>query len=276
MQVISHSKHARNLNRVERMASIIGGGVLAGVGVSRRSRSGAMLAAAGGELIRRGVTGRSYLYEILGVRTAPLGQGAETTSVPYELGIRVDDSITILKPREEVFRFWRNPENLSRFLKHVEQVRTTGPRTSHWRVKGPAGRTVEWDAEIHHEVENEVIGWRSLEGAMVDHAGSVRFREAPGARGTEVRVELQYNPPGGVLTALLAQLWGEEPSQQIHEDLRRLKQMLETGEAVTVEGQPRGGEQRDAPSAFAQRHHVDQVTYASEESFPASDAPAWR
>jgi len=273
MQIISHRKHAVNLSQAERIASVIGGWILMAAGVKKRSPAGIAIALAGGDLLRRGVTGHSYMFEAMGIRTAPKGQGAETTSVPYELGIRVDYSITINKPRPEVFRFWRNFGNLPQFMRHVESVRETEGKRSHWVVKAPAGRTVEWDAVIHNEVENELIAWRTLPGAGVDHAGSVWFKDAPGERGTEIKIELQYNPPGGAMAALLAKLWGEEPTQQIAADLRRLKQALEAGEIPTTAGQPSG--RQSCLSQDVRPPSEWEVQQASEASFPASDAPAY-
>ncbi|MFN7996379.1 MAG: SRPBCC family protein [Bryobacteraceae bacterium] len=271
MEVITHFKRGTNIGKTERFVSAAAGSALAIIGLEKRSPIGIALAAIGGDLIRRGVTGHSLLYEMLGVRTADLGQGGATTSVPYELGIRVDESITVGKPRPEVFQFWRNLQNLPRFMKHLESVRVEGDR-SHWVACAPAGKTVEWDAVIHSEVENERIAWRSLPGADVDNAGSVIFTDAPAHRGTLVRVELQYNPPGGTLGALLAKIWGREPSQQVKEDLRRFKQIMEVGEILTTEGQPSG---RAVEETHADRRRKDQVQSASEESFPASDAPSY-
>ncbi len=267
MRIITHSKHAVNISQAERIVSAIGGGILAAAGLKKRSAAGAALALIGGDLLRRGITGHSYAYEAMGVRTADLGQGAATTSVPYELGVRVDKSITIAKPRQEVYDFWRKLSNLPRFMKNVESVSEIDEMHSHWVVQAPAGRKVEWDAVIHNEVPGEMIAWRSLPGADVDNAGSVWFREAPAGRGTEVKVELQYNPPAGALGAVLATLWGKEPSQQIQEDLHRLKALLEAGEIPTTEGQPTG--------KLEHRTHGYKVTEASEESFPASDSPAY-
>jgi uncharacterized membrane protein len=272
MQVITHHKHAVNLTRPERIASALGGGFLAAAGISRKSPWGVLLAAAGADLLRRGITGHCYVYEALGVRTAPKGDGAETTSVPYELGIRVDKSITIARPRNEVFEFWRDVTNFPRFMKHLDSVRRLDDRRSHWVAKAPAGRTVEWDAVVHNLIENELIAWRSLPGANVDHAGTVLFRDAPGDRGTEVKIELQYNPPVGVFGALAARLWGEEPGQQIQEDLLRVKQLLETGEIIATEGQPSG---RAAQKQQRPQSADRSVQQASEASFPASDAPAY-
>jgi uncharacterized membrane protein len=147
-------------------------------------------------------------------------------------GVRVRRDITIAKPPEEVYRFWRNFENLPRFMEHLESVQILDERRSHWRAKAPAGAGVEWDAEIIEDRPNELIVWRSLDGADVPNTGSVRFVPAPGGRGTEVNVELRYDPPGGKLGATVAKLFGEEPGQQVDGDLRRLKQVLETGEVV--------------------------------------------
>lgn len=240
MELITHQKHAVNITEAERMLSVIGGAILTLTAFRKKSIGGLVLTLAGADLVRRGITGHSYICELLGIRTARLGQGAETTSVPYELGIRVDQSITINRPRAEVYRFWRDLTNLPRFMDHVKSVRLIGDNRSHWVVKGPARRFVEWDAVIHNEIENELMAWRTLPGSEVDHAGSVWFKDALGGRGTEVKVELQYNPPAGIVGAVLARFWGEEPTQQIEADLRNLKQILESAETPMAEGQPTG------------------------------------
>jgi uncharacterized membrane protein len=272
MQVITHKKHAFNIGTAERVISAVGGGILAVTGIQRRSAGGVAMALIGGDLLRRAITGHSYAYEALGVRTASKGQGAETTSVPYELGVRVDQAITIARPRAEVYRYFRQFSNLANFMENVHSVRDLNGQRSHWVVAGPAGRTVEWDAVIHNEVENELIAWRTLPGADVDHAGSVLFKDAPGGRGTEVSVELQYNPPAGVAGAAFAALWGKEPTQQIHKDLHRLQHILEAGEALVTKGQPSG---RTAKPSSSQEREEREVEHASRESFPASDAPAY-
>jgi len=147
-------------------------------------------------------------------------------------GIHAQGSCIINRPPEQVYTFWRNFENLPRFMRHVESVSDLGDGRSHWKVKGPAGMEVEWDATLVADVPNEVITWRSLENADVDHAGAVRFERATGDRGTIVRVNIEYNPVGGVLGAAVAKLFGEEPEQQLDDDLRRFKQVLEVGEVV--------------------------------------------
>jgi uncharacterized membrane protein len=151
-------------------------------------------------------------------------------------GVRVEQVTTINRPIDEVYTFWRNFENFPRFMRHLESVQQLSGPLSRWRAKGPAGMTVEWEAEMLEEREHEWIAWRSLEGADVQNSGSVRFQRAPGARGTEVRVQLQYNPPAGALGKGIAWLFGEEPSQQIHEDLHRMKGLLETGSVPLSEG----------------------------------------
>lgn len=154
-------------------------------------------------------------------------------------GIHVEEAVTVDRPLPDVFRFWRSLENLPAFMKHLDSVSQREAGISHWVARSPAGMRVEWDARIINEIDNKLIGWQSLEGAMIATAGSVNFRETP--RGTEVRVHLQYNPPAGRLGAAVAWLFGEEPSLQVREDLRRFKQFIETGEIPTTEGQPRGG-----------------------------------
>ncbi|MGH9943312.1 MAG: SRPBCC family protein [Pyrinomonadaceae bacterium] len=229
-----------NVSQPERWASGIGGGALALYGLTRGSLGGVALALIGGALAYRGVTGHCDVYEAIGVRTASGEIENPNVSVKSGRGIKVEKSVTVNKPAAELYRYWRNFENLPRFMNHLEEVRTSGPTRSHWVAKAPAGTTVEWDAEVYNEKENELIAWRSLEGADVDNAGSVHFKETPGGRGTEVRVSLKYDPPGGALGAAVARLFGENPEQQIQEDLRRFKQVLEAGETATTEGQSSG------------------------------------
>jgi uncharacterized membrane protein len=151
-------------------------------------------------------------------------------------GVQVEHVTTVSRPIEDVYQFWKNFENFPRFMRHLESVQVTGDRRSRWCATGPAGTRVEWDAETIRDDENEWIAWRSLEGSDVQNSGSVRFVPAPGARGTEVRVQLQYTPPAGALGRGIAWLFGEEPDQQVHEDLHRFKQLMETGEIPLSEG----------------------------------------
>jgi uncharacterized membrane protein len=155
--------------------------------------------------------------------------------------VEVEKTITVRKPAQEVYRFWHEFENVPRFMAHVESVTAVGDR-SHWVAKAPGGRTVGWDAEIVDDQPGVSISWRSLPEADVANWGTVRFIPAPGDRGTEVRVELGYRPPAGKLGLTIAKLFGEEPATQLADDLRRFKQVLETGEIVVSEGSPRGHE----------------------------------
>jgi uncharacterized membrane protein len=238
MRVITHPQHGYNISEVERALSILLGAFVATSGLRRRGSSGALLALAGSEMIRRGATGKCYLYQAFGISTARTGQGAESTSLAYPLGIGVEEAIQINVPPEEVYRFWRDLENLPRFMWHLESVTAFEPNRSHWIARGPAGRRFEWDAEIINDVPNQLIAWRSI-GGDVQNAGSVQFK--PSGSGTEVRVKLQYNPPAGVVGAAFAWLFGQEPSQQIREELGRLKTALEQGTPLSP---PLAGEAR--------------------------------
>jgi len=151
-------------------------------------------------------------------------------------GIHAKGACVVNLPPEEVYSFWRKFENLPRFMRHLDAVHDMGEGRSHWKAKGPAGMEIEWDATIIADVPNEVITWRSLEGSDVDHAGAVRFERAPGNRGTIVKVNMEYNPLGGVVGAAIAKLFGEEPEQQMDDDLRRFKQVMEVGEVVVSDG----------------------------------------
>ncbi|CUS39645.1 Cyclase/dehydrase [Candidatus Nitrospira nitrificans] len=149
-------------------------------------------------------------------------------------------ALIIDRPRGELYSRWRDLSNLPQFMKHLVRIEVTDDRLSHWVAKGPAGSTVEWDAEITEDRSNECIAWRSVDGSEVDHAGSVRFESAPGGRGTMVTVKLQYRPPLGTVGSAVAAWFGEDPSQTVKMDLRRFKQVMETGEVITTDGQPAG------------------------------------
>lgn len=231
------TRSAINVGELERLASAIAGGALTVYGLRQRSLGGLCLTLAGTALLHRGVTGHCNTYQAFGITTND--DKTAHGEAPVARDVHVEKAIAIDKTPEELFSFWRQFENLPRFMKHLESVTCSGLNRSHWIAKGPAGKDVEWDAEIYNEKPNEMIAWRSLEGADVVNAGSVRFTPL-GVRGTEVKVILNYNLPGGKISALFAKLFGSEPGQMIADDLRRLKQILETGEAATTEGQPSG------------------------------------
>ncbi|MBV9302703.1 MAG: SRPBCC family protein [Acidobacteriaceae bacterium] len=158
-----------------------------------------------------------------------LSQVSENGEIETRKSVRVKKAMVIGRSPDEVYRFWHDFSNLPSFMKHLESVEVTGDRQSHWKARGPAGRTVEWDAEIVEDQPNSIT-WRSIPGSDVDNSGSVRFERATGGRGTLVTVELAYAPPAGVAGAAVAKLFRAEPAQQVEDSLRALKQVLETGE----------------------------------------------
>ena len=225
-----------NVMQPERIGSVAAGVGIAAFGLSRRSLGGVLLALLGGALIKRGVTGHCEMYAALGVNSRQLNT---ETGVPGNKGIKVVKSVTIARPAQEIYRFWRRLENLARFMDHVKSVTEIDERRSTWVVKGPMGSELEWTAHIITDRAGELISWESLPGAEVQNAGSVRF-ESVGEGQTEVRVSLQYQPPAGVVGAAVAKLFGEDPEQQLKEDLSRLKQLIEGDTASAAVGAKNG------------------------------------
>ncbi len=200
------------------LGSIVAGGALAVYGVTRRSAGGAALATAGGILAFRGI------------------RRASASSA-----VHVERSFTINRPVAEVFSFFRNFENLPRFMQHLKEVRVTGNRSSRWVAHAPLGFELEWEAEIVEEEQDRYLAWQSLPGTLIPNRGAVEFQPASQYHGgTEITVAMDYAPPAGRGGALFARLFGREPGLQIREDLRRLKQLLEAGEIATTEGQSHG------------------------------------
>jgi len=222
-------RSGRNISSVEKWVSIAAGAGLAAYGLSRLKRNGWMYAGLGGLLLRRGVTAHCDLYEAIGVNTAVPADDTRA-ALGGSRGVNVLESVTINRSIEELYRFWRNLENLPQFMRHLESVEKITDTISHWRAKGPAGLSVEWDAEIYNEIANKLIAWRSLEGADVVSAGSVNFDRAAGGQATRVTVHLQYSPPMGKVGAAIARLFGADAETEIREDLRRFKQRVETGQ----------------------------------------------
>jgi len=199
-------------------AAILGGGALAVYGLSRKSVSGAALAALG------------TFGAVAGARRGTLTPTA----------IHVQKTFTIDRPQQELYDFWHNFENLPRFMKHLRSVKATGGRNSHWVAEGPLGVPVEWDAELVDERPGEYLVWRSLPGSAISNRGSVEFRPAPNGSGTEVTVALTYHNPAGKVGVAFAKMLGREPELQVREDLRRFKALMEAREIPTVVGQPSG------------------------------------
>lgn len=292
-----------NVGKMERLASVISGSALISFGLVRRSWPlSAVTIAAGIPVVLRGWTGHCPVYQELGVSTADQAEPTTPAGVPQGKGIKVEQHITINKPVSEVFRFWSNFENLPRFMDHLESVKLHQNGCSHWVAKAPLGTKVEWDAEIVDANVNDYISWRSKAGTSVPNEGMVRFTPNVSGQETTVHVTLEYRPPAGVLGATIAKLFGEEPQIQVASDLRRFKNIMETGEVPTTAGQTSGrADAADKPAtpgtpAPNSEHHgdeplaqykqqlkaeaktnkaenLDQEEVGSDLSFPASDPP---
>jgi uncharacterized membrane protein len=177
------------------------------------------------------------------IRRETLGRPA--IAVPGNRGIKVIRACTIRRPAGELYRFWRSLENLATVIKHPVSITRISDIESEWVVSAPTGgHRVRWRAVLINDEPDRLIAWRSTEGADVPNAGTVRFEPAPADEGTEVTVQLEYDPPGGKLGALVAKLTGDEAKQQVADALRRFKALMETGEMPTTEGQPVGEPQR--------------------------------
>ena len=217
------------LSEKERLTSLIGGGALVLMGLKQGSLRGALTALTGGGLLYHGATSKKSITDTVG-EAVGVGQT-----------VKVEKTVSIFnKSPEELYQFWHNFENLPSFMKHLKSVTVLDEQRSHWVVNAPANSTVEWDAEIViDDPDMKLIAWSSVADAAIDNSGFVRFQAVPG-RGTEVKVVLEYNPPGGIVGMTLAKLFGEEPEQQLGDDLRRFKQIMEAGEIATTEGQSSG------------------------------------
>ena len=223
-----HLDH-QNVGPTERLVSAAAGAALVGLGLSRRSGGGALLAAVGSGLLLRGTTGHCPVYE------------ATSTSRAKAPGVLLEESLTVARPRAEAYELWRHFDRFDRFMTHIERVVMTGDKRSRWTAKGPGGiGEISWDAETTAMDENTRVAWRSLEGADVDNEGEVRFKDAPAGRGTEVHVRIRYAPPAGALGTAAAKLFNPAFEKIIRDDLRRFRMLLETGEVATTEGQPKG------------------------------------
>jgi uncharacterized membrane protein len=211
----------QNVGTNERWASGVGGAALALWGLRRASLPGLLVAAAGGALAWRGLSGWCNLYGALGIDRAGAGQTVGN------LGVKVDRGVTVAAPPERLYHFWRNFDNLPRIMSHVERVEVLSETRSRWHVKTPAGMTVAWEAEIINDQAPHLIAWRTVDNAMITHAGSVRF--TPAGSGTRIDVALQYDPPGGALTHAMARLVDADAGRILEHDLNEFKQALESG-----------------------------------------------
>ncbi len=218
-----------NVPPPERTLSLYGGIGLLGLALARRSGTLALL---GGALIYRGITGQCHVYRALGIHSRGMVRESGTRG---HRGRKVVETILIRRPRAEVFRFWRELENLPRFMPHLEKVEVVDEFRSRWVVRAIAGTSMEWQAEIINERENELLAWQSLPGADLQNAGSVWFEDAPEG-GTRLKVAIEYYKAAGVIGDAVARVFGEAPEQQLKHDLQRLKDLLEAQPPVRTGG----------------------------------------
>jgi len=230
-------QHGRpNLGKGERLLSAAVGGALIAAGLIQPRRWWAH--PVGAALMYRAVTGSCPVCRALGINRAVAH--SDQASVRAQHGVHFERSLTIDRPAEEIFYFWRCMENLPRLIDHLTEVTSTDDRRSHWVAEGPFGVRIEWDAEILEERPNELLAWRSLEGSQVDTAGSLHLRPLGYDRGTAVRLNMKYDPPGGRLGAAFSDWMGVDAERDLFEGLRRMKRLLEAGEIATTDDQPRG------------------------------------
>jgi uncharacterized membrane protein len=223
-----------NVGDAERLMSVVGGGVLAAYGVKRGDTLGLLAGLVGATVLQRGVTGHCQVYGALGVSTA------ETGRLGGRRDVELFAAATVQAEPDELFRLWRNPLNLPRFMSFLEGVEPLSDRRAHWRLDAPLGRTLAFDVEVLDERQGEFIRWETVDESVLRHQGEVRFRRAPAGRGTEVELRLDWFPPGGTVGAALASVFDGAAEMKLRADLKRFKQWVETGEIATTEGQPSG------------------------------------
>jgi uncharacterized membrane protein len=184
--------------------------------------------------------GGAAIVIALGLFWRSMHRGDTRTRLGGDRGTDVDESFAINRPAAELYGFWRELSHLPSVIPELASVEMISPTRSHWIAHGPVRSAMTWDADIINDIPNELIAWRTIEGSTLVSAGSVHFDERARHRGTVVRIKLQYDPPGGTIAAALARAIDRSPSQVIREGLRRFKQLMETGEIPTTQGQPRG------------------------------------
>ncbi|MFL6584078.1 MAG: SRPBCC family protein [Chthoniobacterales bacterium] len=237
--------------------------ITSGVGIlTQREPTGWVWSRVAGDAVDLGLLATAYMSDacededrieaaaaaVAGVTLADIACAVLLSRGERRRSRQISQTITIGRTPEELYGFWRTLENLPRVMRYLESVRSIGDNRSHWVARGPGGVDVEWDAEIVEDRPNEFIAWRSLPGADVDNSGYVRFQRAAGGRGTIVRVAMEYTPPAGGVGAMVSKLFGRAPEQEIQIDLYRLKQIMETGQVTTTEGQPAGRPTSTSPA----------------------------
>jgi uncharacterized membrane protein len=239
----------KNVGDSERAISVATGAALAVYGLDRHDVRGGVLAVVGAELIRRGATGHCLVYEALNVSTARDAThhgfhrdlpASPAATVRASRAVKIEHSVTVMRPAGELYDFWRDAANVPRVVEFIEAVEPMSETAARWRARGPGGIAIDWDAQIINDIPNELIAWKSVGDADIPNAGSIHFRPAPDAKGTEVRLVLEYEPPAGHLGAWVATLVKKNPDEQLRTALHRFKQLAETGEVLTNEGQTSG------------------------------------
>lgn len=250
---------APNISPYERLLSVIGGAALALYGL-RRAPAGLPMALLGGALIGRGLSGRCAAYAALRLTTHTGGRHSR----------QVTRTLTINRGAADIYAFWHKPQQIAQSLPLIERLETWDAQTSRWGADLPLGIRLEWDVELLEDQADRRIVWQSLHGSPLMHSGVLAFAPAPGQRGTEVALTICYQPPGGLLGLAVAKLLSAALGQQMMTALRRCKQILETGQRTTSESVRN---ERDHPERQPAQH--DTVAIAGDQSFPASDPPAW-
>lgn len=215
-----------NVAEPERWLSAVGGTGMVVYGLKTRGLLGLALGAIGGALVYRGVTGHCAGYSAMDINTAD----DEHPRASLDRGIKIEKSVFVAADQVTLFQYWRDLSNLPHVMRHLKSVTEMGDKRSRWIAKGPMDADVEWDAEIINENENELIAWRSLPGSMVSNAGSVRFTKDQTGAGTTIKVSLLYHPPAGRLGNWISSMLGENPGEQISQDLERFKRVAESGQ----------------------------------------------
>ncbi|MDD5350507.1 MAG: SRPBCC family protein [Chthoniobacteraceae bacterium] len=216
----------KNVGETERAFSLMGGLGLLLAGFAKRGYAGVAMGALGALLMHRGAAGHCALYQRFGIS----GAASSRPGVPDNIGVNLARSILIEKPAEELFAFWRHLPNIARLSSRVKEVALLDERHSHWIVQTPWGRRMEWNALLINEHPHELLAWESEPGAGLEHAGSIRFEREPHGLGTIVSVNLEYNPPGGLLGRLAMLLYAKGIRREIEHVLARFKSLMEKGE----------------------------------------------
>lgn len=230
------SPQAINVGQAERIVSLATGGALLFYAIRNPSPRGLLATVFGAGLLYRGQTGHCSFYSAFGANT----NTERLTRIPFLPAVKVQKSVTVNAPAATLYEFWHNFQNLPTFMRHLKSVTVQHDGRSHWVVAGPNGQDYEWDAAITNETPHQSIAWQSVENADVVNVGKVEFTEQPHNRGTIVKVTLEYRPPLGLAGLLFAKFQGTDPAAQIHDDLRRFKQLIEAGEIATSLNQSRG------------------------------------